>query len=86
MKRLMLQKNLSNEALNAYLPCFVASPLSTLYESMLKSPYNNNERFSGIRESKDEHKIWLCYDCFKMYHKNFKKIANIDHRLITFLL
>jgi hypothetical protein len=60
MKPLTLLKNLSDETFNASLPRFIASSLSTLYESMLLKSPCNNEGFSGIRESKVK-QIWLCY-------------------------
>jgi hypothetical protein len=48
MKHLMLLKNGSDKVVNASTPRFIASSLSTLNESMLKSPNNNNKKFSDL--------------------------------------
>jgi hypothetical protein len=67
MKHLMLLKNGSDKVFNASTPRFIASSLSTLNESMLKSPNNNNKKFSDTCESKDDNSTQLCYiNCTKI--------------------
>jgi hypothetical protein len=64
---------------------FIASSLSTLSESMLKSPCNDNERFSSYVKAKTTVKFSFATKIVSKF-KNFLKIANLNNWIVTSLL